>query len=1045
MNFKTLNNLTGWLVFAIAFTTYALSAEPTGSLWDCGEFIAGAHKLQVVHPPGAPFFLLVGRMFTWVAELFSANKANIAYSVNLLSGVCTAFAALFMCWATTIFSRLMLSGREQEPTGGESIAVLASGLVAGLTTTFAASVWFSAVEGEVYAMSLFFTAIVIWAMLKWYFLDNSPQNDRWIIFSAYMIGLSIGVHLLSLLAIPALTLLYYYKNNKGETTTKGFLTAGAIGVGLLAAAQVGIIKFLPGIGGQFDYYFNMMGLPPGIGLLAFIVLLMGGVYWGLQKAQFTGNRLLERILLIFAFVVLGFSTYAVIMIRAKANTPINMNNPSDPFSLLSYLNREQYGDRPLVYGPHFAAEPIETTTSDKYGVVDGKYEVVDKKYDPVYDPADMMLFPRIGHSDRMQEHLMWMGESQNPQSRPTPTQADNISFFVNYQIMWEYWRYFMWNFAGRQNTNQGYFSADPTDGNWISGINAIDNPRLYDQSILPQRLKDDAGRNVYYMLPFLFGMLGMVYQFLRRNNEWWVVFGLFMMLGVAIILYSNQPPNEPRERDYAIAGSMMIFAIWVGLGVTALFDLMRKYMKLNPTVAALAAGAIVMIAPILMGTQNWDDQSRAEHYGARDYASNFLNSCAKDAIVFTFGDNDTYPLWYAQEVEGIRTDVRVVNLSLLAVDWYIDQLRRKVNQSPAIKMTIAPDKLRGYKRNQVFYPGEQLGPEKPMNIKDVVKFLSEDHPLPTQNGDTETYLPTRQFLLDVDVEAMRKSGAILPTDSVLTQIPFNISKKYIIKDEVAILDILASNLWERPIYFAVTCTPDKMLGLNDYTQLEGLALRIIPVKSKGRREFGGMLGGGRVASNTMYDNVINKFKWGNFDKIKTHIDHCYFPSVISTRYAMLRLAEEMLQKGEMDKAVKVVDKYFEAFPNMNFQYDYNTIYFLKVYADAAGLGSETSSMVLSNPALKAKLEQFGGKAETIEKLKKHLEILAKETGEMHKFYANPAVSKFFGNDLQHIEDQTDPRQQGGGPVQAGSMTQIKRIADDIKDAAFKTKIEGLLK
>jgi hypothetical protein len=811
----------------------------------------------------------------------------------------------------------------------------------------------------------------------------------------------------------------------------------------LAAAQVGIIKFLPGIGGQFDYYFNMMGLPAGVGLLIFIFFLIGGIAFGLRKAQRSANLHLERGVLAFAFVVLGFSTYAVIMIRANANTPINMNNPSDPFSLLSYLNREQYGDRPLLYGPHFAAEPVDNKITDKYGLVDGQYQVVDKKYEPVYENSDMMLFPRIGHSDRAQEHLMWMGESGDPKSAPMPSQVDNISFFINYQIMWEYWRYFMWNFAGRQNTNQGYFSADPTDGNWLSGINALDGARLYDQSILPQRLKEDAGRNTYFMLPFLFGMLGLVYQFRKRNNEWWVVFGLFMMLGVAIILYSNQPPNEPRERDYAVAGSMMMFSVWVGLGVTAMFALLRKYAKLGGMPAAALAACVVMIAPLLMVSQNWDDHSRAGHYGARDYASNFLNSCAKDAIVFTFGDNDTYPLWYAQETEGIRTDVRVVNLSLLAVDWYIDQLRRKVNQSPAIKMTIAPDKLRGYKRNQIFYPGAQIAQETPMNIKDVVKFLSEDHPLPTQNGDTETYLPTRQILLDVDTAAARRTGCILPKDSVLQQIAFQISKNYLIKDEVAILDILASNLWERPIYFAVTCTPDKMLGLNPYTQLEGLALRIVPVKSKGRPEFGGMLGGGRVAANTMYDNIINKFKWGNFDKLKTHIDHCYYPSVISTRYAMLRLAEEMLQRGDMDKAVKVVDKYFEAFPNMNFQYDYNTIYFLKVYADAAGLGDEKNSMVLADPELKAKLEQFAGKAETVEKLKKHLEILAKETGEMHKFYANPSVSRFFGNDLNHITDQTDPR--AGGRTQAGSITQIKRIADDIKDAAFKTKIEGLLK
>ena len=561
--------------------------------------------------------------------------------------------------------------------------------------------------------------------------------------------------------------------------------------------------------------------------------------------------------------------------------------------------------------------------------------------------------------------------------------------------------------------------------------------RLYDQSILPDRMRNEQSRNTYYFLPFLFGMLGLIWHFYRRTTDAWVVFSLFIMLGIAIILYSNQPPNEPRERDYAIAGSILMFAVWIGMGVTALYDIFTRKTKIGSLPAGLLAVGLVATAPLVMLTQNWDDHSRAGHYASRDYASNFLNSCQPNAIIFTYGDNDTYPLWYAQEVENIRTDVRVVNLSLLAVDWYIDQLRRKMNQSPAIAMTIPSAQYRGNKRNQIYHYAPSG--DQPMSIQDAVKFMANDHPLQGSEQEIETYLPSNNLFIPVDSAAARKSGAVFAKDSTVAQINFKITKPAIYKDEMAILDILASNLWSRPIYFAVTCTPDKLLGLGEYLQMEGMALRVVPIKSKGRAEFGGMLGGGRVATNIMYDNVMNKFKWGGaFNTKRTFIDKSYFPSVVSIRIAMLRLADELLAQGDADRAVKVVDKYFEAFPNYNFQYDNYTAYFLRIYADAAGLGDASNSIVQANPALKAKLEQFDGKAATLDKFKKQLEVLATEISTMRKFYANPAVAMYYNNDLKQIDGETR-----GNQVRMGLRDQIIQMADDTRDAAYAQKIKAM--
>ncbi len=977
MDFKKLSTIVGWVVFAIAATVYILTAEPTGSLWDCGEFITGAYKLEVVHPPGAPMFMLVGHIFTTIAQVLSDDPAMIAYSVNVMSGICTAFVAMFVCWVTMILSKMTVVGRSDEMTNGQMFAALGSGLVAGLATTFATSVWFSAVEGEVYAMASFFTAIVVWAVVKWYHMEDTRQADRWLVFAMFMAGLSLGVHLLSLLTLPAMALLYYYKKTE-EPKLLHMGIAMLIGVAIFGLGiQKVVMSSTLKMGSALDFFFvNDLGLPFNSGLLflGFLMLLLiaAGLWFtskrgqtplGIPLALFCllaapafglggkflfvllavlsvtlvkqtiDNHHLQKIVVVFGLLMLSFSTYALIVIRANANTPINMNNPSNAYSLMSYLNREQYGDRPLLYGPHFAAKPTGTEEEDRIGRAGDKYDVIDRKLSYTYDSRDMMLLPRIGHYDRENEHRRWMGS--NPSSQKDPGFVDNWSFLLRYQIGWMYGRYFMWNFVGRQNGQQGFYNWNPKDGNWLSGT-FIDNWRLYDQSNIPESMKKDQSRNTYFFLPFIFGLLGMFYHFgSRRKWDAFAVLVLFVMTGIAIIFYSNQPPNEPRERDYVLAGSMFTYCIWIGMGVMALFDLFKRYMAGN--VAAIVASALVLSAPLIMGFQNWDDHTRAGHTGARDYATNFLESCDENAIVFTHGDNDTYPLWYAQEVENIRTDVRVVNLSLLAVDWYIDQLRRKVNNSPPIKMSLPPEAYRGNKRNITFLNPQQVRSDKKMTIQDVMKFTATDQAgLP---AESPSYIPTSNIVIPVNKNVVMQNGTVTRPDTgqVLTEIPirFPKNKQRLIKDELAMMDIISSNNWERPIYYAVTCRPEKLLGLSDYLQLEGLASRIVPVRTKGDAEFGQMpIGQGRVDSDKMYDNIMNKFRWGNFDKIDAYINESYMPSVASNRFAMLRLARTLIKEGDNERAKNILNKYFEAFPHKNFPYDYNAMYMVRLYQEA---------------------------------------------------------------------------------------------------------------
>jgi Protein of unknown function (DUF2723) len=933
-SFRTLNNIAGWLTFGIAAIVLGMAAERTGSLWDCGEFISGAYKLQVVHPPGAPVFLLVGRLFTWVASLVSNNPEHIAFSVNLLSALCTAFTALFVCWSTTILARLTLAGRAHEPEGAAALAVAGAGIVAGLSTAFTTSIWFSAVEGEVYAMSTFFTAMTLWATLKWYNLPDNSDADRWLVFAMFSSALSIGVHLLSLLTFPALAMFYYFKKSK-QPSFGGVMAAAGIGVAAIVLIQKLIIVGIPNLWAMFDKWMvNGLGMPFYTGIIPVMLIFGGAIWYALNYAHRKQNGLLQRVVVALSLVILAYLSYGMVIIRAMADTPINMNAPSDPLRLLPYLNREQYGERPLLYGAHFDAKPSDMVTEERYGRVGDRYEVVDQKMDYEYFSKDKALFPRMGDYSQGRPALYrrWIDKSSG-----TPSLGDNIEFFWKYQLGWMYWRYFMWNFAGRQNGEQGYYAWNPTSGHWISGISFIDEARLGDMSKLPEFKKNEQGRNKYYLVPFLLGLLGMFFHYQRRRNDFAAIFALFIITGIGIIVYSNQPPNEPRERDYVLAGSFFTFTIWIGLSVVAIYQLFAERLRLG----ALGAGAATLIglaAPGLMVTQNWDDHSRSEHFASRDYARNFLESVEPNAIIFTYGDNDTYPLWYCQEVENIRTDVRVVNLSLIATDWYIGQLRRSINNSPAIAMSIPQDQLRGSKRMQVPYYAPQG--DREMTIQQVVRYIGEDHKLPSQSGsDFESHVPTKIISIPVNrQECIDNKIASAADTSLVDAIRFDLGKdrSYLIKDEVAILDIIASNFGKRPIYWAVTCREEKLMGLDDYLQLEGLSLQLVPKKTASDRSYG-MIGAGCVDTDRAYRNIMEKWRWGNFDKKRLYVDRSYMPSLQTMRVTMIRLGQELIEKGDKEKAIALADKYFEVFPFINFQPDQFAALATELYARSGAM------------------------------------------------------------------------------------------------------------
>ena len=927
------NNVFGWLSFLIAAVVYLLTIEPTVSFWDCGEFITTSYKFEIGHPPGAPVFMLIGRFFT-----FFGGPGDAAKLVNSLSALASAFTIMFLFWTITHLAKKLLDIKE-EITTGQTLAIVASGFVGAMAYTFSDTFWFSATEGEVYATSSLMTAIVFWAILKWENIANEKHANRWLIFIAYIIGLSIGVHLLNLLAIPAIVFVYYF--NKYEITRKGIITALIVSVGLLVILMYGVIPGVVTIGSWFELLFvNTFGLPYHSGLLFYVALLIGGIGYGIYYTMKKNQVLWNTILAGLAVILIGYSSFALIIIRSIAEPPMDQNSPNDAFALLSYLNREQYGARPLFYGQYYNTplDPQNRYEEGKpvYSQVDGKYVVTDHKVVPNYDDKFQTIFPRMWSTmdpAHARDYQVWgkingtkiqhRNERGETETIVKPTFGENLRFFFNYQVGHMYFRYFMWNFAGRQNDIQGHGGI--LHGNWLSGIDFIDEWRLGSQDNLPERFAENKARNTYYFLPLLLGLLGIFFQYNRGKNgkrQLWVVLLLFIMTGLAIVVYLNQYPHQPRERDYAYAGSFYAFTIWIGLGVLALAEGLKKYMP--HTIAGAAAGvATLILVPGIMASENWDDHDRSGRYTARDFGANYLKTLQPDGIIFTNGDNDTFPLWYNQEVEAVRTDTRVCNLSYLQTDWYINQMKRKAYESEPVPFSMTEDQYRQGTRDLVYLFDNPDIKRDVVGLKEAVEFVKSDNPATKlRQADNAAYIPKKVLSYKIDKEAVIRNNVVPPEDSakIVDEIIIDLSgKNYLPKDEMMILDMIANNDWKRPIYWAITVGNDKYMNLQDYFQVEGFAYRFVPVKSDRPAD---QMSFGTVATDIMYENLMNKFEYGNMNDPDIYLDENNVRMMTNIRNSFNRLSKGLIEEGKQDSAITVIDRAFELIPPELVPYEY---------------------------------------------------------------------------------------------------------------------------
>ena len=1040
--YKFVNNLVGWITFLIAATVYCLTIEPTASFWDCPEFITTGYKLEVGHPPGAPFFMLVANLFSQ----FASDPSEVAKMVNYMSALMSGACILFLFWSITHLVRKLVVKDEEHITAGQTALIMGSGLVGALAYTFSDTFWFSAVEGEVYAFSSLFTAVVFWLILKWEDVADQPHSDRWLVLIAYLTGLSIGVHLLNLLCLPAIVLVYYYKKVP-HANAKGSLLALLGSMVLVAVVLYGIVPGIVKVGGWFELLFvNTLGMPFNTGVVVYVILLAAAVVWGVYESYVEKSRLrmalsfiitvamlgipfyghggtsvvigliviallwlylnpktqdklkesirvsartLNTALLCTMLIVIGYSSYALIVIRSTANTPMDQNSPEDIFTLGEYLGREQYGTRPLFYGPAYSSkvaldvkdgycEPRISYNGTKFirkekATPDEKDSYIEVPGRIEYEYAQNMLFPRMYSSMHAQQYEAWQDIQgyEVPYDQcgqmvmvKMPTQWENIKFFFSYQLNWMYWRYFMWNFVGRQNDIQGFGEIE--HGNWITGFDFIDNMLIGDQTLLPKDLKENKGRNVFYGLPLLLGIIGLLWQAYRGQKgvqQFWVVFFLFFMTGIAIVLYLNQTPSQPRERDYAYAGSFYAFAIWIGMGVAGLVQLLnhllnrKKTEKLDETalaegadadnapelkpslVCAVVVSLVCLLVPIQMASQTWDDHDRSDRYVARAFGQNYLMSLqeAGAPIIFTNGDNDTFPLWYNQETEGFRTDTRTCNLSYLQTDWYIDQMKRPAYDSPSLPITwermeyvegtneyvpVRPeykksiDALYAEAEKQVLAGNKEamvnvqkeFG-ENPYELKNILK-----HWVRSENEELKV-IPTDSIVIKVDKEAVRRSGMMIPGDSIPDYMHISLKgKRALYKKDLMMLVMLAEANWERPIYIAVSVGREEQLGMENHFIQEGLAYRFTPFDSKQT--------GVTIDSEKMYDNLMNKFKFGGIDKPGIYIDENAMRMCYSHRRIFSQLVGQLIKEGKKDKAKAALDYAEKVIPAVNVPYDW---------------------------------------------------------------------------------------------------------------------------
>ena len=1020
--YRLVDNILGWMAFLIAAIVYCSTIEPTASFWDCPEFIVTGYKLEIGHPPGAPFFMLTANLFSQ----FVSDPTQVAKMVNIMSALLSASCILFLFWSITHLVRKLILKDWNELSLQKLIAIEASGMVGALIYTFSDTFWFSAVEGEVYAYSSALTALVFWLILKWEDHADEPHSDRWIILITYITGLSIGVHLLNLLCVPAIVLVYYYKKFPNADLNGSFIALG-ISTVVVAAILYGVVPGIITVGGWFELFFvNTLGMPFNTGEIVYIILLVAIVIWAIyetyhnnmnrQNASFLAAvgmlgipfysygikaliigiivlvalwfvlrihrdkellisaRAKNTSLLCMLMLMIGYSSYALIVIRSSANTPMDQNSPEDIFTLGNYLSREQYGDRPLFYGQAYTSQvqfdrdgeyckphteqgaPIYQRKEKEDANEKDSYFIVRHKTD--YSYAQNMFFPRMYDSGHAAAYNNWMEGAPNwlpkgsdvPYDRcgemvtvHMPSQLQNIFFFLSYQCNFMYWRYFMWNFAGRQNDIQGHGELE--HGNWITGISFLDNMRLGDQSKLPDDLKNNKGHNVFYCLPLLLGLIGLFWQAYRGKRgiqQFWVVFFLFFMTGLAIVVYLNQTPLQPRERDYAYAGSFYAFAIWCGMGVAAIYDLLKKRLKgVNGTVIAAVTGIICLIVPIQMASQTWDDHDRSGRYICRDFGQNYLMSMQDEGnpIIYTNGDNDTFPLWYNQEVEGVRTDTRVCNLSYLQTDWYIDQMRRPAYDSPSVPITWprldycsgtneyievqadAKHELLEYYKENPEEAKKQFGDE-PFELKNILKYWVR-----SKNSDLH-FIPTDTLYVTIDKEAVKKSGMMMATDSIPDKMVISLKgKNSLYKGDLMMLEMISQCNWTRPIYVAITVGEENYMNLGDNFIQEGLANRITPFTtiSNGSKNFD---------TEKVYNNMMNRFKYGGLEKEGLYLDETVMRMCYTHRRLFAQLALHLISEQKNEKALKALTYAEKVIPAYNVPYNYLSggLDFAKAYA-----------------------------------------------------------------------------------------------------------------
>ena len=932
--FNLWNRISAAAVFVTAAITYLMTIEPSASFWDCGEFIASSYKLEVGHPPGNPVFQLVARFFT----MFTDNM-HAAVAVNAMSAVCSALTVFFL-YLTIVFlaKRLVRPDADGKWSVGQAIAIYGSGIVGSLIYCFSDTFWFSAVEGEVYAMSSLVTALVFWAMTKWYEQADSPYANRWIVLISFLMGLSIGIHLLNLLAIPALVFLYYYrKREDGHYTFWEYVKIFAVGCVILAVILFIIIPFLPKTAAYVDLFFvNVLGLPFNTGAAFFMVALLALCFWGLFMTMKKEKVLANTVLLCFTTIIIGFSIFSIIIIRSSVKTPTNEYQPDNPFTLVRYLGREQYGSNPLIYGQYFDA-PYDIEVPEYWAPLGDRYIKTDGQITPVYKSEGKMFFPRMWatspdgrYEDFYSAYMDGKGKAIPGQTYRKPTFGANLKFFFDYQINWMYWRYFMWNFAGRQNDIHSPVPGELFTGNWESGIGFIDKARLGDQSDAPAYLKDNKAKNHYYMLPLLFGIIGIFFQFARDRRGSWVTFLMFFMTGIAIVIYLNQPPYQVRERDYAYAGSFYAFSIWAGFAVLALYTAVSRAVS-NSGTARTAVAAAVSIAclgvPVLMAQQNWDDHDRSNRATAVEMARNYLNSVGPQGILITHGDNDTFPLWYAQEVEDVRTDVRICNTSLLGTDWHIDQMKYACNESKPLPLTVEPDQYL-YGTNEFIYIYDTRDTIIPIStVMDVFK-----HPkakIELTSGRMVDYIMSRRISVPVNKENVIKYGILeekyadlIPDEIVLTM---PADKDYITKPELFMLDLLSNYQWDRPINL-LNMGGDINMGIKDYLMYEGFSYKFVPVKNRMKQTDIGF-----ADADDLYQKMNSVFCWDALKRTDYFADYQNFYTfcgVMSQRGVFLNVAKEQLKADHPERAVELLDRCQECVPESVYPLDMSYLGFI---------------------------------------------------------------------------------------------------------------------